>query len=392
MAYLDKNPRMSPCPSHPNKLVATISAAITNKNKIQIKVSNLHANALVDTGANISVVCSKFLRKITRNPTTSKSEYSFVKGVCNTNHLIKGKTDLEIDVNGLKMPHSFHILENLPHTIILGQDFLETNNAVIDLTSKTVSFHNITVASITMPVDKHSDLQHTALARTETDISLPPLSESTIPLLVSNIPHGSQVFLEPVNFLLNKNLVGSKCIVKCSNNTLPYRILNPRNESIVLKANSVIAKVFSVDAEFEIMSFDSAHKDSGSNTTQSVSPNDYVSMAQELQVHIEEQNLSSTQVKELQSLIGRNRDVFAKDASELGKTNIHTHAIITNNDKPVRTPRYSQNPQMRQETERQIKEMLKNDVIEESTSPYQSPVVMVKKSNGQNSLLWTTES
>ena len=38
---------------------------------------------------------------------------------------------------------------------------------------------------------------------------------------------------------------------------------------------------------------------------------------------------------------------------------------------------------MRQETERQIKEMLKNDVIEESTSPYQSPVVMVKKSNGQ---------
>lgn len=38
---------------------------------------------------------------------------------------------------------------------------------------------------------------------------------------------------------------------------------------------------------------------------------------------------------------------------------------------------------MRQETERQIQEMLKNDVIEESTSPYQSPVVMVKKSNGQ---------
>lgn len=38
---------------------------------------------------------------------------------------------------------------------------------------------------------------------------------------------------------------------------------------------------------------------------------------------------------------------------------------------------------MRHETERQIHKMLKNDVIEESTSPYQSPVVMVKKSNGQ---------
>lgn len=47
------------------------------------------------------------------------------------------------------------------------------------------------------------------------------------------------------------------------------------------------------------------------------------------------------------------------------------------------TTKYSQNSKMWQETERQSQKMLKNDVIEESTSHYQSSVVMVKKTNDQ---------
>ena len=55
MVYLDKNPNMSPSLSHPNKL----SASITNKNEIKIKISNFRVNALIDTNANISVVAKK---------------------------------------------------------------------------------------------------------------------------------------------------------------------------------------------------------------------------------------------------------------------------------------------------------------------------------------------
>ena len=75
------------------------------------------------------------------------------------------------------------------------------------------------------------------------------------------------------------------------------------------------------------MSLDIAHLDSSSNSTQSVSPKDNVSTAKELQVHIEEHNLSYTQVKEL-------RDVFPKDASELGKTTT-TPTTTTDNGKKL---------------------------------------------------------
>lgn len=66
-------PSMSQHTSNPNNFLATILAAITNKNKIQIKLSNFYINALVDTGANISVVCNKFLRKLFKNPHIYKS-------------------------------------------------------------------------------------------------------------------------------------------------------------------------------------------------------------------------------------------------------------------------------------------------------------------------------
>ena len=55
-----------------------------------------------------------------------------------------------------------------------------------------------------------------------------------------------------------------------------------------------------------------------------MSPKDNVSSAKELQFHIEEHNPSYTKVKELKNLIGQNREIFPKDASELGKTTTTT--------------------------------------------------------------------
>lgn len=117
-----------------------------------------------------------------------------------------------------------------------------------------------TIASISTPDIKHDNQKHVSLARTQSDIPLPPLSECTLSLSVSNISHGSQVFLEPVNLLTNKNLVGSKCIATCVNNTLPYRILNPLNKSVSLKANSVVSKVFNMDNN-HIICFDTHSSD-----------------------------------------------------------------------------------------------------------------------------------
>lgn len=57
---------------------------------------------------------------------------------------------------------------------------------------------------------------------------------------------------------------------------------------------------------------------------------------------------------------------------------MHYHTIRTKGDKVVSSAPYRQSPQMRAELERQLDEMEKHGIIEESTSPFYSPVVLVK--------------
>ena len=97
-------------------------------------------------------------------------------------------------------------------------------------------------------------------------------------------------------------------------------------------------------------------------------------------------NLDNSKLSEEQKLytfLGRNRDTFAKDSSELTEAKLHKHVIHTTTKKPVSSPSYRQTPKMREETDRQTKEMLTNGIIRESNSSYPSPIVLVKKSNGE---------
>ena len=55
------------------------------------------------------------------------------------------------------------------------------------------------------------------------------------------------------------------------------------------------------------------------------------------------------------------------------------HRIETGDAYPIRQSFYSQSPQVNVETNRQLEEMLEADIIEESTSMWQSPVVMVEE-------------
>lgn len=65
-------------------------------------------------------------------------------------------------------------------------------------------------------------------------------------------------------------------------------------------------------------------------------------------------------------------------------TSSHKHQIeIKPNSKPVRLNFYRTSPQASKEIENQVSEMLKHNIIQHSNSEWHSPVVLVKKKNGQ---------
>ena len=91
--------------------------------------------------------------------------------------------------------------------------------------------------------------------------------------------------------------------------------------------------------------------------------------------------LGDNQSRQLQALMENYADVFSDVP---GRTSKIEHRINLIDEEPVRLKPYPLPYALRQELKEEIKEMLDMGVIRKSSSPYASPVVIVKKKDGSN--------
>ena len=99
-------------------------------------------------------------------------------------------------------------------------------------------------------------------------------------------------------------------------------------------------------------------------------------------IDINNKQLTPQQKEQLLELIGNYRSVFSINTSELGCARGFTHKINTENAKPKAQHPYRKSPKIAEIEDREIDDMMKNKIIQESTSPWQSPVVLCKKTSG----------
>ena len=82
------------------------------------------------------------------------------------------------------------------------------------------------------------------------------------------------------------------------------------------------------------------------------------------------------------NLLNEHQDVFAKNSGDLGLTTLVEHRIDTGDAVPIKQqPRRLPNS-LRTVVEEQVGEMLENDIIKPSNSPWSSPIVLVRKKDG----------
>ena len=92
--------------------------------------------------------------------------------------------------------------------------------------------------------------------------------------------------------------------------------------------------------------------------------------------------LSEDEREQFFMLLTEYADVFAFSESDLGRTSKLKHQIHTGNAPPVRQAVRCVPPQRRQQVHELLNRMLKDDIIQPSSSPWAVPVVLVKKKNG----------
>ncbi|CAC5417792.1 unnamed protein product [Mytilus coruscus] len=209
-----------------------------------------------------------------------------------------------------------------------------------------------------------------ALAETVNSVILEPHSETIVPVKIPKFYKGTTVILEPCHKLQSRfSIVGGKTVSS-------FKLLNPTNQTIYLNSKLQIAVAQPVNLR-------NIHAFKEQDQEFMCSVLDCENILVDLGINLEDTDLNVMQQQKLYEFLSQNRDIFVKDLSELGKTEMHYHSIHTKGDKVVSLAPYCQSPQMRAEIERQLDEMERHGIIEESTSPFHSPVVLVKKQNGE---------
>ena len=85
-------------------------------------------------------------------------------------------------------------------------------------------------------------------------------------------------------------------------------------------------------------------------------------------------HLTKAQYEKTKQVLSSYADVFSSSADDIGQADVY-HTAET----PIRQRAYRTSPTMRLEIQRQVDDLLQRGIIEESHSPWSSPIVMVKK-------------
>ena len=342
------------------------------ENMLNVRLANQNCQALVDSGAHISIVSDSMLSKIpSKHIRHVQPKYSTVVGVGGVTHTGTARVFVTVNVGSHCFDQDFHVLDG-HHSVILGMDFLTNQQAVIDFPNATITFGG----KFTCKLRKHA--VRASLARTVKSAFIPAESEMMIQVGLTKSYNNDCLVTDSVTSMeINfPDVKVSCCVVKPKGRSAVIRVINNSNCPIIMAKNTTVAICHRVPEHY-VMQIDTVSEDSDSlmlshaNVTQGQCP--------ELDLNLHDADLDSEQKDKLARCIKENRKVFATNMQELGRTDLHYHRIDTGNARPVAQRFYRTSPKLRQEMENQIKELVENGLIEPSTSEWRSPVVMLKK-------------
>jgi transposase InsO family protein len=96
-----------------------------------------------------------------------------------------------------------------------------------------------------------------------------------------------------------------------------------------------------------------------------------------------ENEATPEEISKIRQFIIKWRKVFSNDSSDLGKTAIIKHRIDLHDDVPIKEKARRIPPTMVEELRQHIRQLKDMGVIEESVSPWSSPIVLVRKKSGE---------
>ena len=333
---------------------------------VEAKINGVNKLCIIDTGASISLISKNEWESLSNEEPLLPSD--IVAEAANNSPIgILGKTKLFIEVDDAhKSNHEFYVASEMLSEVILGLDWLVNNQVVIDTANMLMKFPDSKCQPLLV---FDAALKDPTVVVLSDDIEIPGRHEIVQTAHIRN-PIISESVLEPNFDLAEKGVLVASVLVKPKEQTVPIQIINPGADAVKLYKGTSVGCLQQVDIEMN-----DPILDSGGNANS----NDF---SEQPELHFNLENLKPEEREQMSSVLKEYQGIFATNLSEIGLTTQAEHRIETGDASPIKQlPRRLPNA-LKPVVEEQVQEMLQNDVIEPSKSPWASPIVLVKKKDG----------
>ena len=311
---------------------------------------------ILDTGASHSII----RRDLVVEPTTPLKGVT-LRTATGEQGKIKGTIEREVTIGPISLKHRF-VVADIVEEIIIGLDFMIAHGFVLDLEQLILRYKNVEISLTSGPQE---DVRVNRIAIVDKE-EIPANSETLIwAKILGNPGNKTPVIIEPVN----DSVMVARSLGQINQEYVPVRIINPSPKPMVLKAGEIVAQC--EKAEIIIDCGEEIQSEPFKSTK---------SMQSSIQEWTE--GLPQEERIKAEKFLKGYSTIFAQSGEIPGRTNLIKHRINTGECSPIRQRPRRLPLAKREEVEKLIDDMRKEDVIEPSHSPWCSPVVLVKKKDG----------
>ncbi|GFY22203.1 retrovirus-related Pol polyprotein from transposon 17.6 [Trichonephila clavipes] len=321
------------------------------------QINNISCCVVVDTGANVSIIRKDLAQNSQVNIIWTPPCVSLQTVTGDKIH-VHGKTNIILRFGNIDYHHTVYIAD-ITDPCILGLDFLKNNNFKLDFENSNMhsKFEDITLSGLQTQFESNQKI----IAKT--NISLSPRTECILHGRVAeNRTFRFCVLDYPDPGSLKAGVLIASSVIDLLDSVIPVRIPNISDRTRTIQEGEVIAAsvpVTCVDRKCN---------------TQNLSSEDLVKDL--------EQNTDEKQRCAAGGLIEEFQSLFSIKFKDFGRTRLTKHRIDTGEHPPIKQHPRRLPLAKQEEVQKLFKDMKDNDVIEPSSSPWASPIVLVRKKDG----------
>ncbi|CAF4566315.1 unnamed protein product, partial [Didymodactylos carnosus] len=308
-----------------------------------------------------------------------------------------GTVDLIVDIGSFRTYVTAEVSTNLVTNVLLGNDWIQKNKINIDGADRRVYVKG---TSISLKFEDPEYIQYPVLLIDQAIIR--PGEEKLIDVGVQVEKSDNMIFEPSHKFQGIEHLYAASTLLAVKHFSTKVLVMNADDRPHILSRNTVIGRISYLTPSTICTILPKPTPINTENTSTHSTMNNRCrqcyqnfSSRSQLHIHLQENchsqeiregieqltsHLNTHQAKQVQKIMWRYGKLFDTQQPSVIKT--VRHAIDTGNNRPVRNYYGRKTDKQNKIVTEEVKELLYNDKIEPSNSPWASPVVLVSKKDG----------